>query len=86
MRNVTRTLRTLMLLTVSMFLFVTSGLAQQTVLLNESFESGNGATPPAGWALEQVSGTTLGVTFVTSSTNPTINAAYDGTKFVRYNA
>jgi len=86
MRNVTKTLKTLMLFAVSMFVFVTFGFAQQTMLLTESFETGNGATPPAGWELEQVTGTTLGVTFVTSSTLPTISAAYDGTKFVRYNS
>jgi len=86
MRNVTKTLKTLMLFAVSMFVFVTFGFTQQTMLLTESFETGNGSTPPAGWALEQVSGTTLGVTFVTSSTLPTITAAYDGTKFVRYNS
>jgi hypothetical protein len=86
MRNVTRTLRTLTLLAASLFIFVSFGFAQQTVLLAESFETGSGATPPAGWALQQVSGTTLGVNFVTSSTNPTISAAYDGTKFVNYNS
>ncbi|MEI7898539.1 MAG: hypothetical protein WCJ26_16000, partial [bacterium] len=86
MRNVTKTLRTLMLFAVSMFVFVSFGFAQQTMLLTESFETGNGTTPPAGWALEQVTGTTLGVNFVTTSTYPTISAAYDGTKFVQYNS
>ena len=86
MRNVTKTLRMLMLFAVSMFVFVSFGFAQQTMLLTESFESGTGTTPPAGWALEQVSGTTLGVNFVTTSTNPTISAAYDGVRFVQYNS
>ena len=76
----------LMLLAVSMFVFVSFGFAQQTMLLTESFEAGNAATPPPGWALEQVTGTTLGVTFITTSTSPTISAAYDGTKFARYNS
>ena len=75
-----------MLFAVSMFVFVSFGFAQQTMLLTESFETGSGATPPAGWALEQVTGTTLGVNFVTTSTYPTISAAYDGTKFVQYNS
>jgi len=86
MRNVTKKLRALMLFTVSMFLLVSFGFAQQTVLLTESFESGNGTTPPAGWSLEQVSGSTLGVSFVTSSTHPTVSTAYDGTRFVMYNS
>jgi len=74
------------MLFVSMFLLAAFGYAQQTVLLTESFESGSGTTPPAGWALEQVTGTTLGVSFVSTSTNPTISAAYDGTLFARYNS
>jgi hypothetical protein len=86
MKNVTQTMRMLMLFAVSMFVFVSFGFAQQTMLLTESFETGSGATPPAGWALEQVTGTTLGVNFVTTSTYPTISAAYDGTKFVQYNS
>jgi len=85
MRNVTRMRRAWMLF-VSMFLLAAFGYAQQTVLLTESFESGSGTTPPAGWALEQVTGTTLGVSFVSTSTNPTISAAYDGTLFARYNS
>ncbi|MEI7897913.1 MAG: hypothetical protein WCJ26_12820, partial [bacterium] len=86
MRNVTRTVRALVLFAVSMFVFVSFASAQQTMLLTESFESGSGTTPPAGWALEQVTGTTLGVNFVTTSTYPTISAAFDGTKFVQYNS
>jgi len=68
------------------FVLVTFGYAQQTVLLTESFETGSGTTPPAGWSIEQVTGTTLGVNFVTTGTFPTIAAAYDGTKFVQYNS
>lgn len=86
MRNVTKTVKMLALFMVSMFVFVSSGFAQQTVLMTESFETGTGTTPPAGWAVEQVTGTTLGVNFVTTSSYPTISAAYDGTKFVQYNS
>ncbi|MCX6305233.1 MAG: T9SS type A sorting domain-containing protein [Bacteroidetes bacterium] len=86
MRNVTKTLKTLMLFAVSMFVFVSFGFAQQTMLVTESFETGTGTTPPTGWSLEQVTGTALGVSFVTTSTNPTISAAYDGVRFVQYNS
>ena len=75
-----------MLIAVSMFVFVSFGYAQQTMLLTESFETGSGTTPPAGWAIEQVTGTTPGISFVTTSTYPTITAAYDGTRFVQYNS
>ncbi len=86
MRNVTKTLRALALFTVSMFVFVSFGFAQQTMLLTESFEAGSGTTPPAGWVIEQVTGTQPGITFVTTQTSPTISAAYDGTRFVSYNS
>ncbi len=58
--------------------------AQQTTLLTESFESGSGVTLPAGWVVEQVSGTQPGVTVVTGTSSPTITAAFDGVKFVSY--
>jgi len=86
MKKFTKTMRSMILIAVSMLIFVFSGIAQQTMLLTESFETGTGTTPPAGWALEQITGTTLGVNFVTTSTSPTIAAAYDGVKFVQYNA
>jgi hypothetical protein len=61
--------------------------AQQiTPLLTESFETGSGSTPPSGWAIEQVTGTIPGITFVNSSANPVISTAFDGNKFARYNA
>jgi len=61
--------------------------AQQiTLLLTESFETGSGSTPPSGWAIEQVTGSIPGVTFVSSSVNPVVSAAFDGNKFARYNA
>lgn len=86
MRNVTKTLKMLATFMVSMFVFVSFGYAQMTTLLTESFEAGTGTTPPAGWVIEQVTGTTPGISFVTTSTSPTVSAAYDGTTFVRYNS
>jgi len=44
------------------------------------------AFPQNRWLLTQVSGSTLGITYLTSSTNPTVAAAYDGTYLVRYNS
>jgi hypothetical protein len=56
------------------------------ILMTESFETGNGVVPPAGWAIETVIGTTPGISFVTSNTYPTVSSAYDGTRFVKYNS
>ncbi|MDD4553569.1 MAG: hypothetical protein PHP04_05155, partial [Bacteroidales bacterium] len=86
MRNVTKTLKMLATFMVSMFVFVSFGYAQMTTLLTESFEAGTGTTPPAGWVIEQVTGTTPGISFVTTSSSPTVSAAFDGTTFVRYNS
>ncbi|MCK9220660.1 MAG: carboxypeptidase regulatory-like domain-containing protein, partial [Bacteroidales bacterium] len=86
MRNVTRTLKMLLSFVIATFVFVSFGFAQQTMLLTESFETGSGTTPPTGWALEQVTGSTMGVSFVSTSTYPTISAAYDGSVFVKYNS
>lgn len=63
---------------------VNGGMSQALTLLSESFESGAGSTPPAGWGIEQVTGTTPGISFVTSSTYPVISSAYDGSVFVSY--
>ena len=84
--KLTTTLKTLLIFALLIFVVVTFGFSQQTVLLKESFESGMGTTPPAGWVLEQVTGTTMGVSFVTAITNPTISAAYNGVRFVKYNS
>ncbi len=65
---------------------ITSGGGQTTTLLTESFEAGSGTAPPPGWDIEQVSGSTAGISFVISDTYPTVTAAYDGTKFVRYDS
>ena len=53
MKNAIRIPGTMILIAVSLCIFVSYGIAQQTMLLTESFEAGNGATPPAGWAVEQ---------------------------------
>ena len=53
------------------------------LFFSESFESGSGSTPPAGWALEQVTGSQLGVTFVASGTYPT-KSPYNGAILVEY--
>ena len=77
----------LMILVSSVFFVVLPCVAQQiTPLLTEGFETGSGATPPSGWAIEQVTGTIAGVSFVTSSVNPTVSSAFDGRKFVVYNS
>lgn len=60
--------------------------AQSTLLLSESFEAGTGSTPPAGWSIEQVSGISPGISFVTTSTYPTITTAFNGSVFVKYNS
>ena len=67
-------------------LIVTCSYAQQTLLLTESFETGSGTIPPTGWAVEQVTGTQPGISFVTGTTSPTITTAYDGVRFIEYNS
>lgn len=79
---------TLLMITISLVGFEISHCSAQwtTTLLTESFESGTGTTPPAGWAIEQVTGTVPGIDFVANSANPAVSAAFNGTKFVRYNS
>ncbi len=60
--------------------------AQSTLLFSESFETGSGSTPPSGWSIEQVSGTSPGITFITTSIYPTITTAFHGSVFARYNS
>lgn len=81
MRFITKTLRTMMALLTLGFLSATSVNAQ---LLTESFE--NGGSVPANWAAEAVTGTAGTLTFVTSSTSPTVAAAANGTYFVKFNS
>lgn len=81
MRFITKTLRTMMALLTLGFLSATSVNAQ---LLTESFE--NGGSVPANWAAEAVTGTAGTLTFVTSSTYPTVAAAANGTYFVKFNS
>ncbi|MEI6683302.1 MAG: carboxypeptidase regulatory-like domain-containing protein [Bacteroidota bacterium] len=77
----------LMIFLSSVVIVIPPCTAQQTTsLLTESFETGSGATPPSGWVIEQVTGTIPGITFVSNSANPAISAAFDGSKFVRYNS
>ncbi len=81
MRFITQTLRTLAALLTIGFLSATSVNAQ---LLTESFE--NGGAVPANWATEAVTGTAGTLTFVTSSTYPTISTAANGSYFVKFNS
>ncbi|MCX6267872.1 MAG: hypothetical protein NTW16_11020, partial [Bacteroidetes bacterium] len=89
MYHAVKLLKTLICFLGSVFIMVPFGFAQQTLLLTESFESAMippGTIPPDGWAIELISGASPGVYFVTSSTDPTIETAYDGTNFVQYNS
>lgn len=84
MRNVTRILTVLALFTVLAFVNGPQVKAQ-TAILTESFE--NGGAIPTGWAQEWVAGTgTYPLTFVSTSTYPTISAAYNGTYYVNFNS
>ena len=82
MRNVTRILTVLALFSVLAFVNGPQVRAQ-VPLLTESFE--NGGTIPAGWAQDVVVNN-YPVTFVTTSTYPTVSAAYNGQYFVRFNS
>jgi len=62
------------------FLFATSGFSADP-LLEESFESGTGQTPPAGWSV--VSNCTDIVYFNTVGTQPACSP-YEGSKLVEY--
>ncbi len=68
MRNFTSILRLLLIVAISFATLGQVGFAQQTILLNESFESGSGTTPPAGWAIEQVTGPASPPPYVTIGT------------------
>ena len=68
------------------WIVATAVQAQHTKLLMESFENGVGTVPPAGWAIEQVTGTDPGISFETAGINPVVSAAFDKQKFVRYHA
>jgi PKD repeat protein len=59
------------------------GMAQQDTLFTESFESAAiGQTPPAGWAVDPISGSDL-IWFVSSGTMPTCSP-YDGNRMVEF--
>lgn len=56
---------------------------------NDSFELGLGTTPPPNWAIETVSGTDPdlpGISFVSSSTTPTVTSAFEGAKYVLFDS
>ncbi len=81
MRVITHWMRSL---AVVMAVFFASSLSAQTVnLLTESFE--NGGTIPAGWATDNVSGSNY-LSFVSTSTYPTLSVAANGTYFVKFNS
>ena len=86
MGNISKLLRIQALPVVLMFLLTLQVYAQKTTLFSESFETGSGATPPAGWVVEQVTGAVPGITFVNSSVNPVVATAYNGARFVSYNS
>ena len=81
MRVITHWMRSL---AVVMAVFLASSLSAQTVnLLTESFE--NGGSIPAGWATDLVSGSNY-LSFVSTSSSPTVAAAANGTYFVKFNS
>jgi len=86
MRTVARLPKTWLITALAIFVSASVGFTQQTTLLTESFESGNGVIPPAGWAIQQVTGSSPGVSFAASSIHPAIAVAFDGNKFVSYNS
>ena len=57
----------------------------QTTLVTQGF---NGTTNPSSWATTVVNdpGTDPTITYVTSSTNPTVSAPDEGTRFVNFNS
>jgi hypothetical protein len=67
MRTFLKMARIIMLLATFTISLTCGGFAQQTILLSESFETGTGTTPPAGWAIEQVTGSEPGISFVVTS-------------------
>ncbi len=85
MKSDIKKFRVLLLLLVSALTYIIPAHAQ-SILLSESFETGNGSTPPAGWTIQQVTGTTPGISFVGSGSNPNLSTAFDGLRFVRYNS
>ncbi|MFH0894755.1 MAG: carboxypeptidase regulatory-like domain-containing protein, partial [Bacteroidota bacterium] len=82
MRNLTKTLRMFIAVLIAAVTF-TSTVSAQTILYTQSFDAGTGFTPPAGWTIQPVSGSTNTIEFVTSGSWPTI-APYDGTKLVQF--
>ncbi|MCX6305232.1 MAG: carboxypeptidase regulatory-like domain-containing protein [Bacteroidetes bacterium] len=84
MKNVTKMV--MMLLVLAMAFMIAPQARSQTVLLTESWE--NGGAIPANWATAQVTGTTLGITYVLggSAGYPVVAAAYNGSYFVKYNS
>ncbi|MFZ4522579.1 MAG: T9SS type A sorting domain-containing protein [Bacteroidales bacterium] len=86
MKDVSRILWKILLFFAITTISISLCSAQHSTLLTESFETGSGTTPPAGWAIEQVTGTIPGVSFITTSADPAITAAYDGSKFTGYNS
>jgi hypothetical protein len=82
MRNVTKMMQMLFAVMLMAFVFATTGTAQVT-LLTESFESAAiGATPPAGWAIDVVSGSNA-MYFTNAGTWPTMSP-YDGVRMVEF--
>ncbi len=84
MKNVTKMI--MVLLVIAMAFMIAPQARSQTVLLTESWE--NGGSIPANWALAQVTGSTMGITFVVAGSPgyPTAPAAFNGTYFVKYNS
>ncbi|MCX6266755.1 MAG: hypothetical protein NTW16_05270, partial [Bacteroidetes bacterium] len=83
MKNVTKMLTMLLLVFATAFMLVPK-VSAQTVVLTESFE--NGGVIPAGWAVDNVSGTTNWVSFVATSTNPAGIVPFNGTWMGRFNS
>ena len=82
MRNVTKTLQMFVAVLIATVAFAATVNAQSN-LMTESFDGGSGYTPPPGWVMQPVSGTSNTVEFVTSGSWPT-TSPYDGTRLVQF--
>src|ERR1035437_2295287 len=82
MRTITKYLSILMVI-LSILVFASQTKAQIT-LLTQGWETGNGTTPPAGWAIDQL-GYGSWTTFVASGSYPT-TTPFEGTKMVNFDS
>ncbi len=82
MRTITKYLS--MLMVVLSILVFASQTKAQTTLLTEGWETGNGTTPPAGWAIDLL-GYASWTTFVTSGSFPA-TTPFEGARMVNFDS